>query len=228
MIFEIRENLIKLSENEYKKFNEKLIPSCENILGVRTPALKEIAKKIVQSEKWEEYVLYENMKYHEEFLLQGMVIGFQKAEFEKKIVLIEKFVPRIKNWAVCDNFCTVLKISKKDREKLWNFLERYFLSMKEYEIRFAVIMCLKNFINEEYLFKVFKRIDTLEERKDYYVQMGIAWTIAEAFIKYPEKTLEYLRENNLDDFTFNKAIQKICESFRVEKEMKKYLKTLKR
>ncbi len=89
-------------------------------------------------------------------------------------------------------------------------------------------MCLKNFINEEYLYKVFKRIDSLKEKKGYYVRMGIAWTVAEAFIKYPEITLQYLRDNNLDDFTFNKTIQKICESFRVEKEMKEYLKTLKR
>lgn len=228
MILEIREKLIKLSENGYKKFNEKFIPGCENILGVRTPVLREIAKMIIQSKKGEEYILCESMKYHEEFLLQGMVIGFQKMKFEGKTVLIEKFVPRIENWAVCDNFCTVLKTSKKDREKLWNFLEKYFLSNKEYEIRFAVVMCLKNFINEEYLYKVFKRIDSLKEKKGYYVRMGIAWTVAEAFIKYPEITLQYLRDNNLDDFTFNKTIQKICESFRVEKEMKEYLKTLKR
>lgn len=228
MILEIREKLIKLSENGYKKFNEKFIPGCENILGVRTPVLREIAKMIIQSKKGEEYILCESMKYHEEFLLQGMVIGFQKMKFEEKTVLIEKFVPRIENWAVCDNFCTVLKTSKKDREKLWNFLEKYFLSNKEYEIRFAVVMCLKNFINEEYLYKVFKRIDSLKEKKGYYVRMGIAWTVAEAFIKYPEITLQYLRDNNLDDFTFNKTIQKICESFRVEKEMKEYLKTLKR
>lgn len=228
MILEIREKLIKLSENGYKKFNEKFIPGCGNILGVRTPVLREIAKMIIQSKKDEEYILCESMKYHEEFLLQGMVIGFQKMKFEEKTILIEKFVPRIKNWAVCDNFCTVLKISKKDREKLWSFLEKYFLSSKEYEIRFAVVMCLKNFINEEYLYKVFKRIDSLKEKKGYYVRMGIAWTVAEAFIKYPEITLQYLRDNNLDDFTFNKTIQKICESFRVEKEMKEYLKTLTR
>ena len=177
MILEIREKLIKLSENGYKKFNEKFIPGCGNILGVRTPVLREIAKMIIQSKKDEEYILCESMKYHEEFLLQGMVIGFQKMKFEEKIILIEKFVPRIENWAVCDNFCTVLKTSKKDREKLWNFLEKYFLSSKEYEIRFAVVMCLKNFINEEYLYKVFKRIDSLKEKKGYYVRMGIAWTV---------------------------------------------------
>ena len=190
--------------------------------------MKEITKRIVQSGKGERYALSEDVIYHEEFLLQGMVIGLLKTDFDKKLEFTEKFVPRIKNWAVCDKFCTDLKVSLKDKEKLWDFLEKYFLSREEYEIRFAVVMCLKNFINEEYLYKVFKRIDGLKERKGYYVRMGIAWTVAEAFIKYPEITLQYLRDNNLDDFTFNKTIQKICESFRVEKEMKEYLKTLKR
>lgn len=197
-------------------------------MGIRTPVLKEITKRIVQSGKGERYALSEDVIYHEEFLLQGMVIGLLKTDFDKKLEFTEKFVPRIKNWAVCDKFCTDLKVSLKDKEKLWDFLEKYFLSREEYEIRFAVVMCLKNFINEEYLYKVFKRIDGLKERKGYYVRMGIAWTVAEAFIKYPEITLQYLRDNNLDDFTFNKTIQKICESFRVEKEMKEYLKTLKR
>lgn len=223
----IREELLKNSEEKYKKFTEKLIPETENILGVRTPVLKNLAKKIIKEGRGEEYALCDDMYYHEEFIVQGMAIGFLKADFEEKRKFAEKFIPKIKNWAVCDNFCSVFKVPKKDEEKVWEFLEKYFVSKEEYEVRFAIIMSLKHFMCEKYLEKIFIKLDNLKN-KNYYVQMGAAWVIAEGFIKYPEITLKYILKNNLDDFTHNKAIQKICESLRIDSRSKEYLKGLKR
>ena len=227
MVEEIREELLELSEGKYKKFTENLIPGAENILGIRTPVLRETAKKISKDKRWKDYVLYNDMKYHEEFLLQGMVIGLSKEKYEDVIKLVEKFVPRISNWAVCDTFCTDLKIVRKNREAVWEFLQKYFNSNKEYEIRFTLVIILKYFIEEEWLDKVLVQFDKIENH-EYYVQMAAAWAVAEAYVKYPEKTLPYIKKNNLDDFTHNKSIQKICESLRVDKKTKEYLKTLKK
>ena len=223
----VREELFKNSEEKYKKFTEKLIPETENILGVRTPVLKNLAKKIIKEGRGEEYDLCDDMYYHEEFIVQGMVIGFLKADFEEKRKFVEKFIPKIKNWAVCDNFCSVFKVPKKDKEKVWEFLEKYFVSKEEYEVRFAIIMSLKHFMCEKYLEKIFIKLDNLKNN-NYYVQMGAAWVIAEGFTKYSEITLKYILKNNLDNFTHNKAIQKICESLRVDSRTKEYLKSLKR
>ena len=223
----VREELLKNSEEKYKKFTEKLIPETENILGVRTPVLKNLAKKIIKEGRGEEYALCDDMYYHEEFIVQGMVIGFLKADFEEKRKFVEKFIPKIKNWAVCDNFCSVFKVPKKDKEKVWEFLEKYFVSKEEYEVRFAIIMSLKHFMCEKYLEKIFIKLDNLKNN-NYYVQMGAAWVIAEGFTKYSEITLKYILKNNLDNFTHNKAIQKICESLRVDSRTKEYLKSLKR
>ena len=66
------------------------------------------------------------------------------------------------------------------------------------------------------------------KHEDYYVKMGVAWAISIFYIKQPQLTLPLLQENNLDDFTHNKAIQKIRESFRVSKEDKEMLNGLKR
>lgn len=225
MFSDIREELEKMSDIDYKKFIENLTPGVENILGVRTSDLRKISKKIKENENWKEYILDENIVYYEEVMLQGMLIGFIK-DCEEMVKYAELFIPRINNWAVCDNFCANLKIVKKNKDKTWRFLEKYFFSNQEYEVRFAVIMSLKYFIEEEYLDKIFEKIDNLKN-SEYYVQMGVAWTVAECFIKYGDKTLEYLKNNKLDDFTFNKAIQKICESERVDKEIKLHLKKLK-
>lgn len=42
----ILEELKNLSEESYKNFNLKIIPTNHNILGVRMPLLKQLAKKI--------------------------------------------------------------------------------------------------------------------------------------------------------------------------------------
>lgn len=48
------------------------------------------------------------------------------------------------------------------------------------------------------------------------------------YIKLPEKTYKYLKTSQLDNWTFNKSIQKICESLRVDKDTKNMLKCLKK
>lgn len=41
--------------------------------------------------------------------------------------------------------------------------------------------------------------------------------------------MRYLKQNNaLDDFTYNKTLQKIIESYRVDAETKKLIKQMKR
>ena len=48
------------------------------------------------------------------------------------------------------------------------------------------------------------------------------------YIKFPSATEKYLQKNKLNNFTHNKSISKIRESYRISKEKKDYLNTLKR
>ncbi len=88
-------------------------------------------------------------------------------------------------------------------------------------------MMLDYFITEEYVDKVIKELDKIHHN-GYYVKMAVAWTIAEIATKFNDKAIKYLQNNNLDNFTHNKAIQKMRESYRISKEQKEFLKTLKR
>ena len=133
----------------------------------------------------------------------------------------------ILNWAVCDIFCSDFKFKKSDEEKVWNFINRYKNSNKEFEKRFFIVMILTHFINENYIDEIIKLLDNIECDK-YYVQMAIAWLISIAYVKYKEKTEKYLKKSKLSNFTYNKAIQKIIESLRVSKEDKERLKKMKR
>ena len=225
---EIKKELENLADKKYREFHKGLCPGTENILGVRIPVLRNYAKKL-SKEKEIKYLL-ENIdnQYYEEIMLQGMLIGLEKDNNIQNILNdVEKFVPKIDNWAVCDVFCGGLKITKKYLEEMWNFLQKYLKSEKEFEIRFGVVMLLDYYITEEYLEKDFKIFDDIKSEK-YYVQMAVAWAISICLIKFYDRTIEYLKNANLDKFTYNKALQKAIESYRITDMQKQELRKMKR
>ncbi len=83
------------------------------------------------------------------------------------------------------------------------------------------------FLKEDYLDKIKEILET-ENFDKYYTQMAAAWLISVMFVKYKDYTLLYLNNNSLNDFTYNKALQKIMESLRVTKEDKELVKKMKR
>ncbi len=229
-LMEILEKLENLKDEKYKQFNSKLCPDTKmEMLGIKIPILRKLAKEILKEDlNWKDFVKNEHTKYFEEVILQGLLIAYSKLEFEEKIKFIKLFVPRIDSWAICDTFVPTLKIKKVDLEKYWNFIIPYSNSKREFEIRFAVISMLDYFIIDEYVDKVIKILDSINN-DGYYVKMGVAWTLAEIGIKYNSKAMIYLKENNnLDKFTYNKTLQKMIESFRIDANQKDILRKMKR
>ena len=106
-------------------------------------------------------------------------------------------------------------------------MQEFFQSEKEYDIRFAVVMGLNYYINDEYKERFLLLLDCIHH-EGYYVKMAVAWAISMVYVKYPEYIMNYLKDCKLDDFTYNKAIQKIRESLQVSKEEKELLKSMKR
>ena len=226
----IKEELKQLADETYREFHKGLCPGTENILGIRVPVLRNYAKKLSKEYDIRELLNYIDNEYYEEIMLQGMLIGLEKdKDKDIKNILkdIEEFVPKIDNWAVCDTFCTGLKITKKHVKEMWNFLQKYVASGKEFEIRFGVVMILDYYITEEYLEKDFDIFDYIKSDK-YYVQMAVAWAISICLMKFYDKTIQYLKQAKLDKFTYNKALQKAIESYRISDEQKIELRKMKK
>ena len=224
----IKEELKGLADKKYKEFHKGLCPGTENILGVRIPILRNYAKKLAK--EYEIKALLENIdnEYYEEIMLQGMLIGLEKDKDIQNILKdIEIFVPKIDNWGVCDVFCAGLKITKKHLQEMWNFLQKYVTSDKEFEIRFGVVMILDYYITEEYLERIFAIFDSIKSNQ-YYVQMAVAWAISICLIKFYDKTINYLKTSHIDKFTYNKALQKAIESYRITDEQKSFLRKMKK
>ena len=223
----IKQDLYNLADEKYQKFHSSLCPGINNIIGIRVPVLRKYAKELIKEYSISEILKDIDDELYEEIMLQAMVIGLSKERFEGKKGYIEEFIPKIDNWAICDVFCAGLKPKKTELSLVWKFIKNYLKSKKEYELRFSIVMMLDYFIIDEYIGSVIEEIDKIKADK-YYVQMAIAWCLSICYIKYPKETMRYLKNNNLDDFTYNKAIQKIRESYRVSKEEKEILNKMKR
>ncbi|MED4402418.1 DNA alkylation repair protein [Metabacillus fastidiosus] len=222
----IRRQIFELIDTDYQKFAAVLIPNINNILGVRLPELRKIAKQIAKDD-WHTYLETAENEYFEEIMLQGMVIGYVKTDIEEILPYVAAFVPKINNWSVCDSFCTGLKFTKENKRLVWEFLQLYLSSEKEYEIRFGVVMLLNFYIETEYIGKVLNLLEGVKH-EGFYAKMAVAWALSICYVKIPDLTMKYLKNNKLDDFTYNKALQKIVESNRVNKETKSLIRSMKR
>lgn len=217
-----------LADEEYKNFHGSLIPGVKTeFLGVRVPKLRTVAKRIIK-EDWRRFLEeYENSNIYEIIMLYGMVMAGARCDFEEKLCYVEKFVPKIDNWAVCDVICGDLKAVKKNQKRMYEFLQPYLSSEKEYELRFAVVMLMQYYITEDYIDTVLEWYGKVHHDA-YYVKMAVAWGLSVCFVKFRDKTLKFLENCKIDKFTYNKALQKMRESYRVSTEDKEMLKEMKK
>ena len=223
---DLKDELLALADEKYRKFSSGLTPGADNILGVRLPALRKIAKRIAKAD-WQRYLETVRDDSFEETLLQGMVIGYVDVALAERLELIKTYLPKIDNWSICDSFCTGLKFTKAHKEEVWQFLQPYLQSNEVYEIRFGVVMFISYFVEDRYLEPMFRNFNVIA-CDNYYVKMAVAWAITSCFTVFPEMTMIYLKANDLDDFTYNKALQKITESRQVNPEMKVRIRWMKR
>lgn len=224
---ELKCTLQQMAEPKYKEFNEKIVKGKLKMLGIRIPVLRKIAKEIVKG-NFKEFIKTCIPVYHEELLLLGIVIASSDMEYNDFKMEMNDFVKRIENWAACDTFCSSIKKQiNKNKKEYWNDMTLYLRSKNNWIIRVALVSMLQYYLEEEYIQKALQRCDSVKS-DFYYVKVAQAWLIAEAYIKCKQQTIVYLKKSSLDKWTFNKAIQKICESNRVSIEEKEELKKLKK
>lgn len=221
----IRKILLENSDEKYRKFSSSLLPKTDNLLGVRIPFLRKFAKDIAKTCA-EEFLREKNCEYFEETMLQGMVIGLVKTDIAQRFELIKYFLPKIKNWSVCDCFCCSLKFTKDNRKEVLEFLKPYIKSENEYDVRFAAVMLLDYFVNEEYIDTTLALLNEFTHEA-YYAKMAVAWAISICYINYPDKTFEFLKRTKISPWVFNKSIQKITESIKIGKNLKDKARALR-
>lgn len=222
---EIVAELFRLQDQKYAAFQAKLIPTVEEdrIIGVRTPELRSLAKKLAKEADTAAFLTTLPHRYFDEDQLHAFVISLEK-DFDECMAKVEAFLPFIDNWATCDQLSPIA--FKKEPEKLLPYIDAWLRSDQTYTVRFAIGMLMQHFLDERFDPRYADMVAAVRS-EEYYVNMMVAWYFATALAKQYDCILPYLKEKKLDDWTHNKAIQKSMESYRITPVQKAYLKTLK-
>ena len=249
-----------LTDAQYREGHLRVVNALpeRRVLGLYSPEIKSVAKQF--SREGGEVIMPDGMHQHcangvevirvfeavsseclcyEETVIWGYLINLEKCSLDERLAMLGRYVPVLDNWAVCDSYCAHAKwMARADKVALWAFLERWFDSEREFEVRFAVVVAMCYFLNEEWRNKVFKRINgldfnrikskyktvkgkpkvaqqgTVQGAEPYYVRMGVAWLLATALAKFPDQTRAFVRSSNLPADIIKLYIRKARESFR--------------
>ncbi len=225
-IEEINKRLMLWADEKNAKHSSSLTPNARPMLGARIPDLRKLAKEIAK-ENYRAFLEECPEDYFEQQMLQAFVLGYAKDDIEALLAYADRFIPKINNWAVNDSFCQTFKTARRYRDRVWEWMMAYAAKSEEYPQRVVAVLMLSHFLTDDYIEPVLAVLNRLS-CDAYYAKMGVAWCAATAYAKYPRQTYAFLLENQLDDWTFNKSIQKMTESFRVPDEDKKMLRKMKR
>lgn len=213
---EIVFRLKEIAEVDYKIFNAKIVNTSLPVLGVRTPMMRKLASEIFKTDK---YGYLENCKFEffEDVFIYGLVIAnFDCEEFLK---YLPKYLERVDSWAHIDSFVPSIKCIKKNKDNFFEFIKSEIFGASGFFLRFLIVSLMDYYLEEKYLDYVFSAVERVDNR-GYYNDMAIAWLISVAFVKFEGKTFDFIKNCKLSNFTLNKSISKIKDSFRVSRENK--------
>lgn len=243
---DIQNRLASLADPEFRSFHMKLIPTVkpERVLGVRTPAVRALAKEIMsEPDDCRAFLNDLPHRFYDEDQLHAVIISGMR-DVCQTMTELEKFLPYVDNWATCD----ILSPScfKKDLKTLRDFCYDTLVPYRSsdvapdmvYTVRFAVNMLMKFFLGdrlERWMPDTVASLVCTEDnerfpRADYYLDMGAAWYFATALAYNHDDILPYLSERGrLRDTVRRMALRKSIESYRIDDKTKAYLReSLKR
>lgn len=224
-MIDYRKELEESSEKEYAEFIMKLTPGREDVIGVRLPKLRAIAKEIIKDD-WRSFLDEKPLNF-EETMIRCLVISTAKMDTDERIELTKSFIPLVNTWSLCDTLCSSWKVSKKDSGTAYEYFASLIGTDEEFPMRASLVFRMNHFMDDDHIDMLLDDIGK-KRNEGFYYKMGAAWVISDCYIHYPEKTIDLLKSGKLDAWTHNKSIQKIRESFRVSDEEKECLKYLRR
>jgi len=224
---DIQKGLFELQDKEYREFHAKLVPTIdkETIIGIRVPILRKFTKTYYKEHKEEcnEFINKLPHKYFEENNFHAFILEEEK-DIDELFRKLDVFLPYVDNWATCDSMRP--KVFKKEKDVLEKKCYEWMKSTDVYTIRFGIEQLMTYFLDEDFNLKQVKAI-TKVKNDDYYVKMMVAWYFATALAKQWDSVIPFIEKKELEPWTHNKAIQKAIESYRITKEQKEYLRSLK-
>lgn len=120
-------------------------------------------------------------------------------ELYKNRKLLLKWIKRIDNWALSDEFSNVMaKLYEYDPKEFKQTFEKWNKSKNPWERRASMVgLMYYSQLRERYVpYKtMIKMVDPHLSDQHYYVQKAVGWTLRECWNVYPKETYDYLTKN---------------------------------
>lgn len=224
---ELQSTLCAMAEDGYRAFSARLLPPGTDLLGVRLPKLRALAKTIIKQNEHEAVLsmLFDaEDACFEERILQAFLIAFSPCTLEERLYRTEQFIPLIENWSVCDSFCAAFPVSKKHEDEIFSFVCTFASSFEEFARRFAAVMLLDHFVSEQWLSKTLSVLAGIST-DGYYARMAVAWALSVCCVHDFSNTRKILFSGAFDFETMRLAVQKCADSKRLSPEQKNALRS---
>lgn len=220
----IVDRLFALQDEKYRDFQARLMPTVpyERVIGVRTPALRSLAKELVGTPQAEAFMRELPHRYYEENNLHAFLIESIRP-FDACVRALDAFLPYVDNWATCD--CMNPKVLWKHKQELYPHILRWLADGRLYTVRFAIGLLMRYYLDADFSPEQLALVAAIDS-EEYYLKMMVAWYFATALAKQYDAALPYLLERRLPPWTHKKTIRKAIESYRVPDDKKTYLRTL--
>lgn len=226
IVEDVRARLFAMQDLGYRAFHSKLMPTVppENVIGVRTPEIRKLARQMSQTPEAEAYLQRLPHRYYEENNLHGALVSLLR-DYDRTVEALEAFLPHVDNWATCDLMSPLA--FRKHPEPLPEQARRWMASEHVYTARFGIGVLLGFYLDGAFRPEYLEWVSQVRGGA-YYVDMMAAWYFATALAKQYDAALPWLEQGKLGAWVHNKTIQKAIESRRITAEQKAYLRTLKR
>lgn len=212
------EELLRLHEDiGYREFHGKLTNTSYERIGVRVPALRALAKQIIKSGEWREFLSVRPVKYYEHAMLAGIISASVKEPYEDKIQRLKEFSEFIDDWAVCDITCSSLRCNDA---RLFDDMRVFASSDKVWLARIGLVVILGNFAFRERLDEIRETINGIVA-EGYYIDMAAGWLICTLESHSEGAGIDLMRTAKISAKVKKIAAAKMRDSYRVSEKSKK-------
>jgi len=225
--YNIKNELKSKADEGYKQFHSALVPGVTDILGVRLPEIRKIAKRYANTEDGYSFISSMPHEYYDEYMLHGIMLGYLKTDYTALKGYVCDFLPYVDNWAVCDSLVSGLKRLFKNKALSLELIKELLASEHDYSVRFALVALLNYFCDSEYAAISLELALSVSNKDAYYIKMAVSWLVSVFLAKQYEMTVPIIEDRLLPAWVHNKSIQKARESLRISDERKAYLNSLK-
>ena len=212
--------LNSIEDKKYAEFSKNISNSDYQVIGVRTPILR----NIIKSHKLDIELSTNDFDVGKFLEIDFIYFGLSLSRFkniDEQLLFIKNEIKKAKSWIITDTLSSFLK--KCPFDKFFNFFLSTYNSKYTYERRSSYVLGLKHYTNQNIL----NVLNYIQLNEEYIVMMSQAWLLSTIATSYPHQIYDYL--NNINDLTLKrKTISKICDSYRFDDSTKDRFKKLRK